>query len=562
MSVAIAKPTMSKPVSSPAVGLAWLTWRRSRIVVSLTALYGIALAAVLQTTDLPPAIDHCALIPLAWGVLYMLAALIGADADLVSAESAFPRYMLPLPMRTSALVAWQMVYGIAPIAFIWMLSARFILAPMGVAAPLIWPAFALGAIIAVSQLISWAAMPLRYIRGIIAMLALPAVIGFAALGAIHVVSQAAEYIVNAMLILGAYDLSVKTVSMTRRGDTPSWALQNDNLAEAIRLETPTVPFRSPMAAQVWFEWKRHGMSLAMLCGGMFLLTIPAVFMHQTVRLGGLPEWSYGILGIRVSNWAQALLDFSVLPLLFACVPAGSAKGKAWRQDLKVNTFGAARPLTSMAFVVARLRTAWLSTLAAWGVSGLVVAVTLSLPAANHHIVAPLAVHILHYMTPQLWFASIICAVLAVGLTWKFQVDSLFTELSGETWLAMWVYPFAVATLIPLIFAIPAAGMAYPSLLKHAITFLPAVIIAAALIKLPLAIAVVCTLIRRGLMPTPTFIRMAAIWAIVALVIFCALVYAIPASMVSTGLIAASVFLMMPVVRIGLAPLAWEWNRHR
>ena len=47
--------------------------------------------------------------------------------------------------------------------------------------------------------------------------------------------------------------------------------------------------------------------------------------------------------------------------------------------------------------------------------------------------------------------TILVAVTCIALTWKFQVDSLFTELSGEPWLAMWVYPCAIAALIPLVF---------------------------------------------------------------------------------------------------------------
>ena len=53
-----------------------------------------------------------------------------------------------------------------------------------------------------------------------------------------------------------------------------------------------------------------------------------------------------------------------------------------------------------------------------------------------------------------------------------------------------------------------------------------------------------------------------IWTAVYAVLVATIGWLVPQGSVSAWLIPAAVFLIMPAVRIGLAPLAWEWNRHR
>lgn len=563
MTLTMTSRNAKSPLRSPLLGMIWLSWWPYRRIAALLAAYTGALAVVFHNLGTSFHFAHLLLFPIVWGVLYLLAAFIGLDADLGSMESAYPRHMLHLPVTTRSLVALPMLCGVATIALTWTLPAWFVLRPMGIHAPVGWPALTFGALLATSQVLAWSPMPMRFLRGILALIFLPLIAVFGILGVLHVAGPALEYGVNATIIVIAFLSGSKAVVIARRGDTPQWTLLSPEKSRALfTLDLPEKGFRSPAAAQIWFEWRRHGSSLPFLCGMMFLLTLPLVFFHVTVRLGGYPSWSHGILGIRVSGWVQGLLDFSILPLLFAIVPSGSAKGKSWRQDIRASAFGAARPQTSAQLVSARLQTAAISAVVAWSISAAVIGVALSLPASDHTHVGLLFTLALHYMTPRSWMAVIVAAFAALALTWKFQADSLFTELSGEPWLAQWVYPFAASTLIPLLIALPTLAIDYPATLHRAAGEIPSAIHMAALIKLPLAILLPWTLARRGLIARTALARIVLVWSAVAVSLFAAIHSLVPSSIASAWTIAATVFLMMPAVRISLAPLAWEWNRHR
>ena len=559
---------MNKQAYSPAWGLAWFCWRRRRIGVIAIIAYAVALAALGQAVPMSKHAAEIALIPLAWGLFYLLSGVMGADADLASPESAFPAHMMILPLSSRSLVGWLLLFGIAPIALLWIFCAQFVLRPMGVAAPVGWPAVALCAIVATAQALAWTPLPFRYSRGILAIIVLPAIMALAALCAIHRIPVQVECGISIVLIAVGYALSVKGVSRSRCGDVPSsgW-LGSETAQRLFTLDLPESGFKSPTTAQMWFEWRRHGAALPTLTAVAFLMTLPLVFVHQTVRLGGFPAWSHGILGIRVTDWVQALLNFAMLPLLFACVPSGSWKGSMWRQDIKVNTFGAVRPVTTTQFVAARFRVAALSTLAAWAVSGIAIGVALSILASDARLTHQahfdtLFSLIMYYMTPRLWVLTILVAITSVALTWKFQVDSLFTELSGEPWLAMWVYPCAIAALIPLIFSLPIISINEPSAMRTIQNAIPFAVAAAALIKIPFALLVNAAILRRKLITPRSFTTIVLIWTAVYAVLVATIGWLVPQGSVPAWLIPSAVFLIMPAVRIGLAPLAWEWNRHR
>jgi hypothetical protein len=84
-----------------------------------------------------------------------------------------------------------------------------------------------------------------------------------------------------------------------------------------------------------------------------------------------------------------------------------------------------------------------------------------------------------------------------------------------------------------------------------------------LMKLGAGVMVVRALRRRGLVAVHTLRRLVAGWAAAAAVLFGLAFWLMPPDL-GSPLVAggAAVLLVLPLVRLGLAPLALDWNRHR
>src|SRR4051812_31271860 len=142
-------------MKSPALGIAWLLWRRNCWVVAAFMAYG---AVVALFTALWPAASgvmrvqiFAAVLPLFFGLLYLAATFSYPEADIMAAPSGFPRSLLLLPVRTGELVLWPMLYGTMTIALAWSAIARLILIPNGMPAPVGWLAAMFAALLACVQ---------------------------------------------------------------------------------------------------------------------------------------------------------------------------------------------------------------------------------------------------------------------------------------------------------------------------------------------------------------------------------------------------------------------------
>jgi hypothetical protein len=86
---------------------------------------------------------------------------------------------------------------------------------------------------------------------------------------------------------------------------------------------------------------------------------------------------------------------------------------------------------------------------------------------------------------------------------------------------------------------------------------------ALLLKLAAGAVVVRALLRRRLVAPRLLARLAAVWLVVAAGLFGLACWLMPPEVYSPPIIGcAGVVLGMPLARLGLAPLALDWNRHR
>src|SRR5690349_24774848 len=139
-------------MQSPAAAVAWEFRARHRwgmlgVVVYLVVLAAIKVVGVARGvplyTDSSEAFAFMVMVPLASTVTYFLAVFtFGLDGDLAARQSMYPSRRLALPVTTTALTVWPMLYGGAAMVTRCLALRTFAIWPSGLShVPWVWPAF-------------------------------------------------------------------------------------------------------------------------------------------------------------------------------------------------------------------------------------------------------------------------------------------------------------------------------------------------------------------------------------------------------------------------------------
>src|SRR5207249_2487655 len=103
----------------------------------------------------------------------------------------------------------------------------------------------------------------------------------------------------------------------------------------------------------------------------------------------------------------------------------------------------------------------------------------------------------------------------------------------------------------------------PTWHQRLLAAMPWVIALAAALKLVASALVTHLLVRRELVAPRALARIAAVWLVAAVVLVALAVWLVPPEICSPPIAGcAAILLGLPMVRLGLAPLALDWNRHR
>ena len=120
-------------MQSPAAAIAWEFRARHRWGMLGVALYIVVLALIKLVAiarGVPPYVDSAegfafmVMVPLAATATYFLAVFtFGLDGDLAARQSMYPSRRFTLPVTTTALAAWPMLYGSAAMVVLWLAIA-------------------------------------------------------------------------------------------------------------------------------------------------------------------------------------------------------------------------------------------------------------------------------------------------------------------------------------------------------------------------------------------------------------------------------------------------------
>jgi hypothetical protein len=556
---------------SPALALAWELWVRHRRGLTVLAAGSLAVVAASQALaaagrGVLPHLVEAASLPAAFALIYLLSVFsYSFGTRLEARDSGFPARAFTLPVRTWALVGWPMVLGTVTVAGLWVAWAGWVLRPCGLGAPLWWPALLLAAFLAWLQAIAWTPFPLGWLRALVAVVVLTAFIASAPVAMVLLdATEAALAGLYAGLTVTAYPVALAGVARARRGDGQEWPSLTRLLDRtALCLPRGHRPFSSPGQAQVWLEWRRHGVTLPFMMAcitAAWLPSLPAfeASIREMVSSGMFPALAAAVRAVG-APWLALVPLLSLPPLLGFC---GGEMGKMSVEGRHpgLSSFLGTRPLTTTALVAAKLRMAAWTALAAWGVTLAGSAAWLLVTGRYRDLAAAPPPFLRHFGCLQV---GAFVALVLTGpclLTWVQLVKGLWLGLLGRVRIlvAGWILVLGFWTTLCLAAQWLQRHAEYHAALRGLLPWLAG---AAVLLKLLLAGWLARAARRRGLVAAPTLLGWLSGWSLAALGLFAVLALLVPAALAPRPYLALGVVLFLPLARLAAAPLALHANRH-
>ncbi|HJT15790.1 MAG TPA: hypothetical protein VJ853_00305 [Thermoanaerobaculia bacterium] len=515
-------------MQTPAAAIAWEFRQRHRWGFAALALYLLALGVIrLIAVRSGRVAFHDAetfalavIVPLTAIFIYFLAIFsFGLSGDLAARQSIFPTRMFTLPVTSSALAGWPMLYGSLAVMAVWFATRFLGVWPAGSDVPIAWPALLAASLLCWTQALTWMTYPLPGLRVAITVLWL------ATIDAIVLIAldlKASEAVMLAILLPHvplAFLVARSAVARARRGEVPDWRVRVDSRSSARN-------FRTAASALTWFEWRQHGRALPMLVAIVLPFELSLLFVFREVPV--------------IVNETIAMV---------LCTPPFMAMFVAASVSSGLTTFTTTRPLTDGGLIAAKLKATIASTLVTWWIVLAALALTsrAALTDLAHQLAAIVGV-------PRAIAVGVVLIAMPMLVTWKQLVQSLFIGMSGRTWLPK---ASVFAALAFLAIAVPLAHWAITTdaALRFLWNALPWIIAALVIVKTAAAMWIGTRLPARQLVAT------AIVYNVAVFTLYALLVWIFPELIVRHYLLAFLAIVAVPLVRVSAAPLALSRSRH-
>lgn len=541
---------------SPAAAIGWELRHRHRWVLLVIVTYWLTVGGYRlfvfepgEPIQVVPPDGLAALIisPFSTGFMYLLAIFsFGFSGDLAARQSIFPARMFSLPITTAALAGWPMLYGTGTAAALWLSTVGFARWPWGVDLPLVWPALLAAVFLAWTQVLMWMPYGLPGLRVIVTVLWL-ITLDAAVILAFHY--QMPAWVMAALLapqLPLAYLAACLAVAKARRGEVPDWRWWSGPRG-AVAGPRRYKPFSSGRA-QVWFEWRQHGLVLPVLVAMVlpFLLGLLAIPGNDTPP-------------VVVFTLVACLL---LPPFLAGFVAAAVSKPASDGRDAYgLTPFTAVRPVTSATLVAAKLETAAWSTCATWLLVLVATPAAFALSGTASLIVDEWRLAARVFGPARVAVIALLVVSGLVAATWSQLVQGLFIGLTGRRWLIRSSVLLALSLLILLI---PIAQwVAWNRNVQAALwENLPRIVAVVVGMKLSAAAWVAHRLVQRRLVSDRVLVGGAAGWMLAVLAIYGLLAWIADTTFIPHHVLMLLAILAVPLARVSAAPLALAWNRHR
>jgi len=556
-----------KTINGPAMAIGYYLWLRTRWM--LAALFPVAIivplvkqrvvihlnghedyAGDLTPPYYPQIIMVAALIATVIIFVLLLSQFCYAGKDVSGRESAFPRWMMSLPIRSFSLVAWPMLYGSTVCALACLLIFYVLLPRQAFSRMPYWPLAAAAAFCAWLQAVSWMPFWWQLARMIAAVVCLIVVIG------LGVLAQALEFQDWLVLIgyVGVLALALvagtQGVSRARRGDGVRSPWSNGAVRKRIRPIDLRLTFRSASAALLWVEMRRN-----LIFTPFISLIGPVLIFGLCAFHAGHPSTFY-VYGKMISSTMIMASIFIGSPLCCSLILNGTlAKFDTWLPDITVPNLLAVRPVTDSKIVAAKMKNVAITMAVTWLATYGLLILWAILPNSyeRHYSVAGL---VAANFTMRYLMWGLIVAIGLPLICWKFAVESLWVYLYGRRWLINLVGFGTITIWIAL------GTLAKFAPWREIVPFLPWLALMFVLAKGVIAVVIIRALVDRRLLSPKRLFGWSIVWLLIVLSLWLSVKAVLHPQLLGQWLLAAAVIWFVPANRLLLAPLALHANRHR
>jgi hypothetical protein len=363
------------------------------------------------------------------------------------------------------------------------------------------------------------------------------------------------------LLLSALSLAWFGLKLMRRGkwESPSrmslfWTRQTDTAAQDHRQQ-----FHSALAAQFWLEWRRQGLLLPAVSGGVACLFIAVAFLFRkisgTAGQSGDPEMAASLITFFV-------LPTLALPLIFSALLAPLM---AWfdraHSTGELPVYIAVRPMSNGGLVLAKLAMALATSALTCFVTA---AACLCLVLPEKGILFSKAGLVTPFGPVGFMTGCVPMLLLLVIWTWKNLVAGIGAGLTGRVSISavfglwtLYVVNFGLFLLVDT----ARTNVNFREVLLH---WLTTILIACLVLKITLSLTAFVLGMQRNAITARAVGWMVGGWLV------CGLFVAGYAGHVCNEInkpdlwlwVALGGFLILPLADLAIAPLALAWNRHR
>ena len=456
--------------------------------------------------------------------MYFLAIFsYGLDGDFSGSRSVYPARMFTLPVTSSALVGWPMLYGSAAMVLLWVATRFLGIWPPDADVPVIWPLLLGPSLLAWTQALAWMPYPAAGLRPIAMVLWLATIDAIVMIALYYRPPTHVMLAVLAPHVPLAFLVARAAVKRARAGGGQAILPVRTG-----KIASPPRPFPSAKAAQFWFEWRQHGRALPALVAMLLPFEIAMLFVFA----------DFPVIVMEI------VVVVLTTPPLMAVFTAPSMS--------RPTPFDATRPLSSASLIGGKLKMAIASTAAAWGLVLIALPLGLQLSGTMSLLVDRAREEAEIIGAARACAGGILLIAFLVMTTWKQLMQSLYVGMSGRDW-AIKASVFATLTLLaiaaPLLhwIAIPIATILYA---------FPWIAAAFIVIKIATGAWIVMQLEQR------LQLIVALCWNVAVFAVYAILVWMLPEMVVRGYVLALVAILAVPLVRISAAPVMLERSRHR
>ncbi len=547
----------------PVRSILWELWRGQRVTAGLTVTAVLTLAGAAQSASSTTAQDW--LRPLAH--VLMAVSLLASFAGFTFTETnrqlklaVFPLRLFAFPISTRSLVLTPMMAGALSVALVYAAWVGLVFGPLGDDQPLIEPALLLMTGMFGYQAVMWGLAQYRLLRLIICGVlgglllwllvlpesVLPGVLIAGGEGLRVAKLSALLFVINVVTIAFAW----RSVARQRHQPTAGTCSRVAGAQTRSKVFGERRPFRSPLRAQFWLEWRRNGW------------IFPGLAAFVAVFLAFPVPW---MLELGASSAGTFAVGCALAPIAIAVLAGkGFAVPDFWTRELGLPPFVAVRPFTCGEWVFVRLRLAGVCAGLGCGVVLMALVIALSVTGSWSGLWSALlpSEKTSSHVSPWLMLGGY-AAIVAV-LVWRSLVISLYNGLVGRQVLFL---AATIGTFLSHFILFPWLLLrSWAEVTPYNTVFNWRLVVwglcALWSVKLTAAWWVWSEARRRRLVAARELAGYTCFWSVTVAGMVMFVFIALPVDRWVREVAALAVGLLVPLTRIGLAPIAFSLNRHR